>query len=231
MPDGDIQALVQLVERLGAECPWTKQQDCHDMIYYTRKELLEVEDVFRGASKGRGSVDAADLTKELGDVLFDALMMIEVTRRNHSQVSINACAASALDKLRRRAPYMFDGKGASSIEEAEAGWQAAKQAERDAEKASAAAASAERQSGVAAAPANSVPAEGAQADALQSTRKPPSSRPPQGHQTPALAEPARAAPPGDVLSESDDDGGLAEWESDFKKAAGPPSEDEDSGED
>ena len=90
MPDGDIQALVQLVERLGAECPWTKQQDCHDMIYYTRKELLEVEDVFRGASKGRGSVDAADLTKELGDVLFGALMMIEVTRRNHSQNIRNA---------------------------------------------------------------------------------------------------------------------------------------------
>ena len=33
-------ALAAMVARLGKECPWTKAQDTHDMIYHARKELL-----------------------------------------------------------------------------------------------------------------------------------------------------------------------------------------------
>ena len=111
-------SLESLVHRLGRECPWTRAQDASDMIYHTRKELLEVEEVFRDA-KRRGDSSAPDskeLTKELGDVLFDVLMLIEVTSREHQGVSLEACKASACAKVRKRCPYIFDGKGAKTIE-------------------------------------------------------------------------------------------------------------------
>jgi XTP/dITP diphosphohydrolase len=214
-----IHGLVNIVERLGIECPWTRKQNCDDMIYYARKEILEVEDVFRDARKRGENVDAKELTKELGDVLFDALMMIEVTRRSHPEVNVDACAASALEKLRRRAPYMFNGKGTSSIEEAEAGWQAAKQAERAAEMAAAPAA--------ATPPAqSSTHAREAAANDAASELALQNSLPPLPRPAPTdLSQPALLA---GKDSEAEDDGGLGEWERDFKSAAGPPSEDDDS---
>ena len=52
--------LRDLVGRLGRECPWTKEQRAHDMLYYTRKECLEVEEVLRS-----GETDGVELTKEV----------------------------------------------------------------------------------------------------------------------------------------------------------------------
>jgi hypothetical protein len=53
-------SLRDLVGRLGRECPWTKAQRTHDMLYYTRKECLEVEEVLRSPQ-----VDGVELTKEV----------------------------------------------------------------------------------------------------------------------------------------------------------------------
>ena len=114
--------LAAIVSRLGKECPWTKKQDTHDMIYHARKELLEVEDVFRSAKRDGKGLDTHALTKELGDVLFDVMMMIEVTSREHPAVTLEACTASACQKVRKRCPYIFGGARANTIEEAEAAW-------------------------------------------------------------------------------------------------------------
>ena len=113
-----------LVEDLGRRCPWTAAQQAADMLYYTRRELLEVEEVLR---KRQGD---ARLAEEVGDVLFDALLLAQVCTRDHAAVSVDACCASAIAKLRRRCPYMFGGEEAQTREEAEAQWQRAKSTEK-----------------------------------------------------------------------------------------------------
>ena len=114
-----LTALTGHIARLGVECPWTKKQATADMLFYLRKEIIEVEEELR-----KDDVDVHALTKELGDVLFDALMAIEVTRRAHPEVTLEACAASANTKLERRCPYIFGGPPVATVEEAEAGWAA-----------------------------------------------------------------------------------------------------------
>ena len=191
----DLAALASHVDRLGVVCPWTRQQKASDMMYYLRSEILEVEKELR-----QDTVDGEALSKELGDVLFDALMLIEVAKRDHPKVSLDACTASACAKLRRRCPYIFDGPSVSTIEEAEAGWQAAKRAERDEEA--------------------TVP--------LERVAAPPPPLPPSPAPAPVLpAKPAAASKRVVVAIDDDgdgDDGGLDEWERDFRRGTGPPSE-------
>lgn len=115
------------VRALGATCPWTKAQDARDMLYWTRKECLEVEEVLR---KPADSTTGADLTKELGDVLFDVMMLIQVSQRSHPGVSIEACSASAIEKLKTRAPYVFGAGAPTTVAEASAYWAAGKDAEQ-----------------------------------------------------------------------------------------------------
>ena len=69
---------------------------------------------------------------ELGDVLFDTLLLIQVSSRDHG-VSLEMCAASAVAKLRKRSPYIFDGgPEVATAADAQALWQASKRAEREA---------------------------------------------------------------------------------------------------
>ena len=140
-----LSKLSSMVHALGCDCPWTKAQRTDDMIFWARKELIEVEEVLRtsrgagGMASGPRPINNSELIKELGDVLFDTLMMIQVASAEFpdSGVSLEACAASACAKVKRRCPYIFDknSRGASSVADAEAAWQAAKQRERDAENA------------------------------------------------------------------------------------------------
>ncbi len=189
--------LASLVSRLGRECPWTKSQATSDMLYWTRKECLEVEEVLRAKE-----IDSGELTKELGDVLFDVLMMIEVSSRAHPDITLEACAASACKKLERRSPYLFDGPVPATLEEAEAAWQAGKQLEQ-------------AEGGTQ--PADTAPI------VSPVTQLPPSVPMP----APGPAATSPITHHSIAEDDGDDDAGLTEWERDFRRGAGPPSESED----
>ena len=205
--------LTSHISRLGVECPWTRRQRTSDMIFYLRKELIEVEEEMR-----RDSVDGTALAKELGDVLFDALMLIEVTQREHAEVSLDACAASACSKLRRRCPYIFGGPPASTVEEAESAWQAAKRAEREAT-------------------AMSPPPVAASPDAatvvLAAATVAPSPAAAPVSRVAAFSRPAAVMRSADISAavredkhDDDEDTGLAEWEADYRRNLGPPTDSE-----
>ena len=94
--------LARLVARLGAECPWTRAQNTSDVVRYTRAELLEVEQAAsRSWSEAEAGEQTDELADELGDVLFNALLLIEVARRERPQHSVDTSAAAAVRKLRR----------------------------------------------------------------------------------------------------------------------------------
>ena len=102
--DGEtpLAELARLVARLGAECPWTRAQNTSDVVRYTRAELLEVEQAAsRSWSEAEAGEQTDELADELGDVLFNALLLIEVARRERPQLSVDTSAAAAVRKLRR----------------------------------------------------------------------------------------------------------------------------------
>ena len=217
MEHSSLAQLATLISRLGQSCPWTRAQSPRDMLFWTRKECLEVEEVIRKPAP----IDSKALTKELGDVLFDVLMMIEVSGREH-EVTLESCCASACEKLRQRSPYLFSGASPKSIEEAEAMWQAGKRQEAADEK-------------------DEVPAPVLVPPAAHSPPPMPTLPKPQPqHLSTATsgavpvavatsgAVPAAVAISGAVYGEGDDSSdeeGLAEWEADFRRDAGPTSDD------
>jgi hypothetical protein len=198
---------------------------------------------------------------QLGDVLFDVLMMIEVSRRDHPNVTLEACCASACAKLERRAPYLF-GAPAMTIAEAEAAWQAGKSKEvSGASAAPAAPAASAASTGTYLSPTSTKPGRvtpgthppqhhavdpttltlptspvltsptspvlESSAHATPSEDVPSCAREPQSPALPA-SNAARAATAIDGQSESEDeDAGLAEWENDFRRDAGPGLSSED----
>ena len=141
--------LLEVVNELAAGCVWTQSIAPLDMLHQLRSECDEVElEVTRllpnadhhhdGAEApavchgrdGRGCTRA--LVAELGDVLFDALMVHAVFTR---EFKLDPLAAwkSACRKVEGRTPYMPWGDGsarADTVEEAEAHWQAAKRREK-----------------------------------------------------------------------------------------------------
>ena len=72
-----LELLATKIDQLGEECPWTAAQRPEDMLFHLRSEIMETEAALR-----EKSVDAEALTKELGDVLFCALLLARVCERD-----------------------------------------------------------------------------------------------------------------------------------------------------
>jgi len=212
-----VSELAAIVDRLGRECPWTKSQSTADMLFWLRKEIIEVEEVLRSPDR-----DTTKLTKELGDCLFDVLMAIECTRRQYPEVTLGAVQASAVEKVKRRCPYVFgDAAPAASVAEAEAAWQAAKGRER-----SAALLSNDESTSLSSFEEPQQFNAGLTQAEVQSLLQPPEQAPTAQQRKHDRGQMANLAAPAD---ESDDsfDAGLTEWENDYKRDAGPPSDSED----
>jgi NTP pyrophosphatase (non-canonical NTP hydrolase) len=247
MEHSSLAQLATLISRLGQSCPWTRAQSPRDMLFWTRKECLEVEEVIRKPAP----IDSKALTKELGDVLFDVLMMIEVSGREH-EVTLESCCASACEKLRQRSPYLFSGASPKSIEEAEAMWQAGKRQEAADEKDEVPAPvlvppaahspppmptlPKPQPQHLSTATSGAVPVavatSGAVPAAVATSGAVPAAVATSGAVPVAVATsgavPAAVAISGAVYGEGDDSSdeeGLAEWEADFRRDAGPTSDD------
>lgn len=137
--------LLEVVNELAAGCVWTQSIAPLDMLHQLRSECDEVElEVTRLLPKGTSQAEPAvchgrdgrgctrALVAELGDVLFDALMVHAVFTREF-KLDPQAAWKSACRKVEGRTPYMTWGDGsarADTVEQAEAHWQASKRREK-----------------------------------------------------------------------------------------------------
>lgn len=102
--------LRRAVTRLVAVCPWTARQSVATLAEYVKEEADELAAEVRSA--GAAGSSAGRVEAELGDLLFDVLLLAAVAERDVDGVAegvVGRAAASALAKLGRRAPYAFDG--------------------------------------------------------------------------------------------------------------------------
>ena len=120
-PADGLPALVSLVRRLRAECPWDRAQTPDSMRPYLTEELYELLD----------AIDAGDAPRqdeELGDLLFVVLLLAEMAGEA-GRGGVGAIAAAIHDKMVRRHPHVFGDeprRESGSI----AAWEARKAAAR-----------------------------------------------------------------------------------------------------
>ena len=107
----------------GPRLSWDQKQTLSSMLYNIMEEAQEVKEA---AEKG----DYLNLCEELGDLLMDILIEIEIAREaglfDYQQVLMGAKS-----KLIRRHPHVFGDIRVNSAEEALLVWQKMKQLERD----------------------------------------------------------------------------------------------------
>ena len=119
-----LEELLALMERLRAPdgCPWDREQTFASIAPYTVEEAYEVADAIE-----RG--DMAHLQDELGDLLFQVVFHSQMGRERGA-FDFESVMASICDKLVRRHPHVFAGRGSLTAAEQAAVWEEIKAQER-----------------------------------------------------------------------------------------------------
>ena len=101
--------------------PWSKQLDFHSRLEQLKEEVDEVELALKNN-------DMPNFKEELGDVMWDILGLI-VLAEEKDICTGKEVIQSAIDKLKRRKPWIFTGEKLSLEQEKER-WQEAKRLEK-----------------------------------------------------------------------------------------------------
>ena len=135
-----------VVQCLSQSCPWTKSITAKQMVSWLKSEVLELEEELNLCSSSTTmNHRKKELVSEMGDILFDVIMLEMILRRdyypninnvpNNNNNEEDDAWLSACEKIERRTPYMKewgDGKSvATTVEEANILWQAAKKKEKE----------------------------------------------------------------------------------------------------
>ena len=136
--------LIDVVKELNRSCPWTLSVSPSQMLEYAKTEIQEIRDEIETLklerpkkSKTNENKDATPLESELGDLLFDALMLVSICEREYpSEVrGFERVWSQAARKIKSRTPYMKkwredDSCVAKTKEDAERIWLKKKRQEK-----------------------------------------------------------------------------------------------------
>jgi len=116
--------VLNIVERVRGEkgCPWIKEQTAEKHIKELKSEIEEVETALKNN-------DLENLSEELGDVLYDVLLLIKICE-DEKNIDIKKTLITIRDKIIRRKPYVFGNEKAATAEEASKIWRRIKEEEK-----------------------------------------------------------------------------------------------------
>lgn len=116
LPGARLLDLVQVMDRIRAECPWSSQQTHKGLAKYGIEEAYElVEAIEEG--------DRDELREELGDVLLQVVFHARIAEEDpDTPFSIDDVAGGIVTKLIHRHPHVFGDETASTPEEVKAHW-------------------------------------------------------------------------------------------------------------
>ncbi|MFD7710704.1 nucleoside triphosphate pyrophosphohydrolase [Streptomyces sp. NPDC059786] len=123
LPGARLLDLVQVMDRIRAECPWSSQQTHKGLAKYGLEEMYElVEAIEEG--------DRDELREELGDVLLQVVFHARIAEEGRPEdggdssgaFSIDDVAGGIVAKLVRRHPHVFGDETAETPEEVKAHW-------------------------------------------------------------------------------------------------------------
>ncbi|MBX3312979.1 MAG: nucleotide pyrophosphohydrolase [Actinobacteria bacterium] len=135
---GEVQAFVELVATLRAECPWDAEQTHATLARHLVEETYEVLDALDAVGEGGPDTDPdayADLEEELGDLLFQIVFHTTLATEAGA-FGLAEVARGVHDKLRFRHPHVFPREGVlgdatvDGAEDVAANWEQIKQEEK-----------------------------------------------------------------------------------------------------
>lgn len=111
-----LRELVEVMARLRAECPWTREQTHGSLRRYLIEEAYETLEALDAG-------DSDHLREELGDLLMQVVFHAEIAASDGEGWGIDEVAAGIRDKLVHRNPHVFGDVTVSSAAEVDANWQ------------------------------------------------------------------------------------------------------------
>ncbi|MEV6110817.1 nucleoside triphosphate pyrophosphohydrolase [Streptomyces sp. NPDC051940] len=127
LPGARLLDLVQVMDRIRVECPWSGGQTSEGLVKYGLEEAYElVEAIEQG--------DREALREELGDVLLQVVFHARIAEDDPEEpFSIDDVAGTIVEKLVRRHPHIFGEEKAETPEEVKAHWLRTKAEEKQRE--------------------------------------------------------------------------------------------------
>ncbi|MFF5497992.1 nucleoside triphosphate pyrophosphohydrolase [Streptomyces aquilus] len=127
LPGARLLDLVQVMDRIRVECPWSSQQTHKGLAKYGIEEAYElVEAIEEG--------DRDELREELGDVLLQVVFHARIAEEDpDAPFSVDDVAGGIVTKLIHRHPHVFGDETATTPEEVKAHWLRTKAIEKQRE--------------------------------------------------------------------------------------------------
>ncbi|MFC9129283.1 nucleoside triphosphate pyrophosphohydrolase [Streptomyces sp. NPDC057099] len=124
LPGARLLDLVQVMDRIRAECPWSSRQTHKGLAKYGIEEAYElVEAIEEG--------DRDELREELGDVLLQVVFHARIAEEDlETPFSIDDVAGGIVAKLIHRHPHVFGDETATTPEEVKEHWLRTKAVEK-----------------------------------------------------------------------------------------------------
>ncbi|MGW7437475.1 nucleoside triphosphate pyrophosphohydrolase [Streptomyces sp. NPDC054849] len=136
LPGARLLDLVQVMDRVRRECPWTSQQTHEGLAKYAIEEAYELVEAIENG-------DRDELREELGDVLLQVVFHARIAEEaggdgedgqdGDEAFSIDDVAGALVEKLIHRHPHVFGDAKAETPEDVHAHWQRTKAVEKQRE--------------------------------------------------------------------------------------------------
>ncbi|MFF1408275.1 nucleoside triphosphate pyrophosphohydrolase [Streptomyces sp. NPDC058289] len=131
LPGARLLDLVQVMDRVRRECPWTSEQTHEGLAKYAIEEAYELVEAIEAG-------DREELREELGDVLLQVVFHARIAEEGgpgeeDEAFSIDDVAGALVEKLIHRHPHVFGDATAETPEDVNAHWQRTKQVEKQRE--------------------------------------------------------------------------------------------------
>ncbi|GGS82911.1 nucleoside triphosphate pyrophosphohydrolase [Streptomyces griseoviridis] len=124
LPGARLLDLVQVMDRIRVECPWSSRRTHEGLAKYAIEEAYELVEAIEDG-------DRDELREELGDVLLQVVFHARIAEEDpEAPFSVDDVAGTIVAKLIHRHPHVFGDATATTPEEVRAHWLRTKQAEK-----------------------------------------------------------------------------------------------------
>ncbi|MFJ3189554.1 nucleoside triphosphate pyrophosphohydrolase [Streptomyces halstedii] len=124
LPGSRFLDLVQVMDRVRTECPWTSGKTHRGLAKYAIEEAYELVEAIEAG-------DREELREELGDVLLQVVFHARIAEEDPDEpFAVDDVAATIVDKLIRRHPHVFGDETAATPEDVHAHWLRTKAVEK-----------------------------------------------------------------------------------------------------
>ncbi|MFI2348302.1 nucleoside triphosphate pyrophosphohydrolase [Streptomyces sp. NPDC019443] len=116
LPGARLLDLVQVMDRIRAECPWSSTQTHKGLAKYGIEEAYELVEAIEDG-------DRDELREELGDVLLQVIFHARIAQEDEDEpFSIDDVAGTIVEKLIHRHPHVFGDEHAETPEDVKEHW-------------------------------------------------------------------------------------------------------------